>query len=363
MNAPVANYLPVRADWLALTCEAVLEPQLLIVDAHHHLWGRPGWRFLMEEYRAEIVRSGHNIIASIFMQCQTGYDESLAAHLRPTGETDYVARQAERLGTDAPALCAGIVGHADLRLGAAVEEVLLAHIEKGRGRFRGIRHITAWDADVRLMNPRSAGPAGLLDDTAFRQGFARLAPLGLSFDAWLFQPQLGELVALARDFPQTLIVLNHLGGILGSGVYEGRRHELFTAWSRSMHELATCSNLVVKIGGLGMRINGFGFEKGALPPSSAQLAEAWRPYVETAIELFGPARCMFESNSPVDRGSYTSTAGWNAFKRLTGSMRTKERAQLFTETACRTYRLEGLRPTSQMVTGFSQATPKRPSAP
>ncbi|MFE0754270.1 amidohydrolase family protein [Inquilinus sp. NPDC058860] len=339
MTAPVANYLPVRADWLALEPEAALEPDLAIIDAHHHLWDRPGWRFLMDDYLSEIAGSGHRIIASVFMQCQTGYDEGLAPHLRPISESAYVAEQAGRLAETAPALCAGIVGHADLRLGAAVEEVLLAHIEKGRGRFRGIRHITAWNADGTLMNPLSAGPPGLLEDATFREGFARLAPLGLGFDAWLFQPQLGELTALARDFPETTIVLDHLGGILGIGAYAGWRHELFRSWSRSIRELAACPNVVAKIGGLGMRINGFDFEKEPMPPGSTRLAEAWRPYIETAIETFGPARCMFESNAPVDRGSYTFTAGWNAFKRLTESMDPEDRMQLFAGTARRVYRV------------------------
>lgn len=339
MTAPAVNYLPVRADWLALEPEAALEPELAIIDAHHHLWDRPGWRFLMDGYLSEITGSGHRIVASVFMQCRTAYDERLAPQLRPTGETAYVATEAEQLAESAPALCSGIVGHADLRLGAAVEEVLLAHIDMGRGRFRGIRHITAWDADGTLMNPLSAGPPGLLEDASFREGFARLAPLGLSFDAWLFQPQLGELTALARDFPKTTIVLDHLGGILGIGAYAGRRHELFQSWSRDIRELATCPNVVAKIGGLGMRINGFGFEKGSIPPGSAQLAEAWRPYVETAIEAFGPARCMFESNAPVDRGSYTFTAGWNAFKSLTEGMAPEHREQLFAGTAGRVYSL------------------------
>lgn len=339
MSAPPANYLPVRPDWLTLASEAALEPELPIVDAHHHLWDRPGWRFLIDDYKTELAASGHCIIASVFMQCQTAYDPTQPPHLRPVGETAYVAAKAERLGPDGPAFCAGIVGHADLRLGAGVEAVLLAHIEKGRGRFRGIRHITVWDADSSLMNPRSAGPPGLLGDACFREGFARLAPLGLSFDAWLFQPQLDELTALAQAFPETTIVLDHLGGILGAGAYQGRRDELFRDWKRAIRDLARCPNVVVKIGGLGMRINGFGFEQGMRPPDSRALAEAWRPYVETAIEAFEPRRCMLESNAPVDRGSYACAAGWNAFKRLTADYSADDRSALFWDTASRIYRL------------------------
>lgn len=342
MSAPVINYLPVRPDWLALAPEAALEPDLPIVDAHHHLWSRPGWRFLMDDYKTELTASGHRIVASVFMQCQTGYDLALPPHLRPVGETAYIAAEAERLGPDEPALCAGIVGHADLGLGAAVEDVLLAHIEKGRGRFRGIRHITVWDADSSLMNPLSAGPPGLLGDARFREGFARLAPLGLSFDAWLFQPQIDELTALAQAFPETVIVLNHLGGILGAGAYRGRRDELFQDWARAIRDLARCPNVVAKVGGLGMRINGFGFDQGEQPPASALLAETWRPYVETAVEAFGPKRCMLESNTPVDRGSYACATGWNAFKRLTASLPDEDRSALFCDTARDIYRLETL---------------------
>lgn len=339
MNAPVANYLPLRPDWLAQAPEAALEPELPIVDAHHHLWDRPGWRFLIDDYKAELAASGHRIVASVFMQCQTAYDATQPVHLRPVGETAYIAAEAERLGPDQPALCSGIVGHADLRLGAAVEDVLLAHLEKGCGRFRGIRHITVWDADPTLMNPLSAGPPGLLGDARFREGFARLAPLGLSFDAWLFQPQLDELTALAHSFPETTIVLDHLGGILGAGAYQGRRNDLFQVWERAIRNLARCPNVVAKIGGLGMRINGFGFERGTRPPDSRALADAWRPYVETAIEAFEPRRCMLESNAPVDRGSYACAAGWNAFKRLTADLSADDRSSLFSDTATRIYRL------------------------
>lgn len=334
-----ANYLPVRPDWLALASEVAIEPDLPIIDAHHHLWDRHGWRFLMDAYLDEVSTSGHRIVGSVFMQCQTAYDASLPPHMRPVGETAYVAREAERVRSALQSVCSGIVGHADLRLGAAVEEVLLGHMEADATRFRGIRHITVWDADASLMNPLSAGPPALLDDARFIEGFARLAPLGLSFDAWLFQPQLDELTALARRFPDTTIVLDHLGGLLGIGAYRGRKDELFQSWARSIRRLADCPNVVVKIGGLGMRINGFGFELRARPPTSAELAHTWRPYVETAIAAFGPARCMFESNAPVDRGSYAVTTGWNALKILTQGMAEGERAELFAGTARRVYRL------------------------
>ena len=338
MSGP--NYLSVRPDWLALRREEPLEPDLPIVDAHHHLWDRPGWRYLFDEYRADIDMSGHNVVATVYVQAQSMYRPDGPAALRPVGEVEFangVAAMAASGRYGRPRICAAIVGHADLRLGAAVQGVLEAEIRAGGGRLRGIRHLTAWDADSSLVNPLSACPPGLLADPAFREGFARLAPLGLSFDAWLFHPQIPELTALARAVPDTRIVLDHLGGILRIGAYAGRRPEIFAAWERDLRGLARCPNVVCKLGGLGMRINGFGFETGAEPPSSLDLAAAWRPYVETCIDAFAPSRCMFESNFPVDRGSYPYGTAWNAFKRLSQGMTSAERALLFSETAITTY--------------------------
>ncbi|WP_245335018.1 amidohydrolase family protein [Bradyrhizobium mercantei] len=336
------NYLAVRPDWLARGVEAALEPELPIIDAHHHLWDRQGWRYLFDEYLADIAGSGHNVMASVFMQCQAMYRDVGPAAMRVVGETEFVNGVAatSASGNYGPRqLCAGIVGHADLRLGDDVTPVLEAHIAAAPGRFSGIRHITVRDADRSLMNPLSAGPPGLLGDSAFRAGFARLAPLGLVFDAWLFHPQISELTELARAFPQTTIVLDHLGGIVGIGAYRDRRAEIFAEWSRAMRELAGCENVYVKLGGLGMRINGFGFETLDAPPASEVLAAAWRPYIELCIEVFGAQRCMFESNFPVDKGSYGYGSVWNAFKRLTRHVSESDRASLFSGTAARVYGL------------------------
>ncbi|MGY3233437.1 L-fuconolactonase [Bradyrhizobium sp. USDA 4448] len=337
-----SNYLAVRPDWLARGVEAALEPELPIIDAHHHLWDRPNWKYLFDEYNADIAASGHNITASVFMQCQAMYRSDGPAEMRVIGETEFIngVGAMSASGNYGPrGLCAGIIGHADLRLGDAVAPVLEAHLAAAPNRFRGIRHITVWDADRSLMNPLSAGPPALLSDETFRKGFARLAPLGLIFDAWLFHPQIPELTALARAFPQTTIVLDHLGGIVGIGAYQDRRDEIFAGWSRSIRELATCQNICVKLGGLGMRINGFGFEAQDAPPSSEVLAETWRPYVETCIEAFGTQRCMFESNFPVDKGSYSYGTVWNAFKRLTRQAGDSELTSLFSATAARVYGL------------------------
>ena len=333
-----SNYLAVRPDWLALRAEEILEPGLPIVDAHHHFYERPGWTYFVDDYLAD-ARSGHNIVASVYMQAQTRYRPEGPAALKPLGETEFVAAVAREHVASHPLVAKGIVGHADFRLGTGVLEVLEAHVQAGHGRFKGVRHLSTWDADSSLVNPLSAAPKGLLLDQSYRQGVAQLAALGLSYDAWLFFHQLPELFDLAKDIPDTPVVINHCGGIVRIGAYEGLRPAVADTWLQGMRQLAQLPNVFVKLGGLGMRINGFEFEKGATPPTSRELAETWRPWMEPCIELFGADRCMFESNFPVDKGSYSYATCWNAFKRLTSSAGADERRALFEGTASRVYRL------------------------
>jgi len=339
MKPSTSNYLAVREDWLALHEEEIIDPALPIVDAHHHFYDRPGWIYLAPDYLAD-ARSGHDIRASVYMQAQTRYRSQGPDALKPVGETEYVAAVADASAAGRPEVAKAIVGHADLRLGASVRDVLEAHLQAGRGRFRGIRHLTTWDADASLLNPLSAAPRGMLLDKTYREGVAQLAPLGLSYDAWLFFPQLPELIDLAKAFPDTTIVVNHCGGVVRIASYQDRRPDVFTAWSQSMRELARLPNVNVKLGGLGMRINGFDFEKGDAPPSSMHLAQTWKPWMDTCIDAFGAERCMFESNFPVDKGSYSFATGWNAFKRLTAGASASERQSLFEGTVSRVYRLD-----------------------
>jgi predicted TIM-barrel fold metal-dependent hydrolase len=336
------HYLPVRDDWLARRTEAILEPELPIVDPHHHLWDRPGWRYMLEDLLAD-TNSGHNIVGTVFVQCRSMHRASGPEAFKPVGETEFVNGVAamSASGTYGPAkICAGIVGHADLRHGADVRAVLEAHIRAGGGRFRGIRHITAYDPDPILLNPAYSPPPGLMYDATFREGFATLAPLNLTFDAWLYHPQLQDVADLARAFPDTGICLNHIGGPLAYGAYAGGREELFPVWAAAIRQVASCPNVVVKLGGMAMRINGWDFHEQAEPPSSEALAAAWKPYVETCIEAFGAARCMFESNFPVDKGSYGYAPFWNACKILAKSASAAEKTDLFSGTAARFYRLD-----------------------
>jgi len=326
--------------WLALGTEGILEPALPIIDAHHHMWDRPPERYGLDEVLAD-VRDGHNVRATVFMECTAMWKAEGPDHLRPVGETEYVNGAAAQSASGIygeSRVCAGIVSHADLRRGAAAREVLEAHVRAGGGRFCGIRQQAQFDEKLGSMSRRAA-PKDLLMDADFRAGFAELAPLGLTFDAYIYFTQLGQLADLAGAYPDTGVILNHVGAPLGIGPYAGRREEVFAAWSRSIVKLARRPNVTVKIGGMGMPAYGFGFHEQATPPSSEDLAAVWRPYVETCIDAFGADRCMFESNFPVDKKSYSYSVLWNALKRLSIDYSADERRALFSGTAARIYRI------------------------
>ena len=342
ISAQISSHLAIRKEWLDRRREDPLDPALPIVDPHHHLIDRPeSGTYLMSDL-LEDIGSGHNIVATVYLEWLSMYRAGGPEEMRPVGEIEFangVAAMSASGGYGKPRLCAGIVGHADLMLGARVAEVLEAMIAAGGGRFRGIRYIASSDPDQAQWGATFVRPQGLLLDKRVREGFAQLAPLGLSFDAWAFHPQLGDVVDLARAFPAMPIVMNHVGGPIGLGRYKGKRDEVFADWSARIRELAACPNVHVKLGGLGMKMFGFDVHEGDLPPSSEQLAAAWRPYVETCIAAFGPSRAMFESNFPVDKGSYGYGVFWNACKRLAQGASAAEKADLFHDSASRFYRL------------------------
>ena len=332
-----------RPDWLRRRCEAVIEPERPICDPHHHLWDRPNNRYIVEDLAADLG-SGHNIVSTVFVECGAEYRPDGAEVLRPVGETEFVVREAERaaatLGSSTD-IAAGIVSFVDLRLGAEVEHVLAAHAEAGRGRFRGIRHCVATDADTRVPAHRTEPPLGLLADDTFREGFACLQSFGASFEAWAYHPQLPELLDLARAFPETTIVLNHVGGPLGVGPYAGDRTAVIARWRDSISALARCPNVYLKLGGFGMTLYGFGWEMLPQPPSSEALADAAGPFVHHCVDRFGVERAVFESNFPVDKVSYSYAILWNAFKRTAARYSAAEQDALFHDNAVRLYRLDG----------------------
>jgi predicted TIM-barrel fold metal-dependent hydrolase len=311
--------------------EDALEPDLVICDPHHHLWDHPNNRYLFAELQAD-TGSGHRIERTVFVECLSGYRRDGPAAFRPVGETEFV------VDADPDGSIAGIVGYADLRE-PEIDDVLAAHQDAGAGRFRGIRHANAWDPNPEIRASHTDPPPGLLGDPAFRSGFAALARAGLSFDAWLYHPQIPELTDLARARPDVPIVLDHLGGPLGIGPYRHRRSQVLEAWRTSLTDLATCPNVVVKLGGIGMPLFGMEWHHQPGGASSEQLAATWGAEIRWCIEQFGVDRCMFESNFPVDKASCGYRVLWNAFKRIVADASPEEKASLFHDTATRTYRI------------------------
>jgi predicted TIM-barrel fold metal-dependent hydrolase len=344
--------------------EDIFEPDLPIIDAHHHLWDlrpllpafpEPRHPFIealvdasyysFDALQAD-ARNGHNVVATVFVECGAFYDPARGEALQSVGEVEFVNGVAAQgasgiYGDFRP--CAAIVGHADLRLGAAAGAVLDA-LQAASPRFVGIRHQGAWDADEAAYPSALMAPRGLYADDSFRAGFAELASRKLTFDAWVFEPQLDEVVSLARAFPDQPIVLDHCGGILALGSYAGKLEERFAGWRRSIMELALCCNVKVKLGGLGMAQVQLPARGPAAGLGSEELAAMWRPYIETCIEAFGPDRAMFESNYPVDRWGASYPVLWNAFKQIAAGASAGEKHALFAGTAARVYGIEHILP-------------------
>lgn len=338
---------PTNRAWLEQIVEETLEPSLPICDPHHHLWEfrheRVAHRYLLDDILAD-VNAGHNVVSTVFIECGAMYRASGPQHLRVVGETEFVNGIAAMSASGLYGPCriaAGIVGTTDLKLGAAAGEVLDAHIQAGGGRFRGIRHQGTWDASELVPDGRNGPEQHEFLDSRFREGFAELAPRQLSFEGWCYHTQIPDLTDLARAFSDTTIILNHFGGPLGIGPYAGTREAAFPRWKSDLSELAACENVVAKLGGINMELNGFAWHEQPKPPSSQSLMEATRPYYEHAIEVFGPGRCMFESNFPVDMVSCSYNVLWNSFKRLTLGYGAEDKAKLFHDTATRVYRLDG----------------------
>ena len=328
--------------WLEQVREEIVEPERAIVDPHHHLWKRGGFPpYLLEDLWAD-TGSGHNVVRTVFVECGAEYREDGPEHLRPVGETEFVAATAERSAAGGPghARIAGIVAHADLRLGARVEEVLEAHEAAGLGLFRGIRHAGARDPHPEALMIAGRAPEGLYADDDYRAGLRRLGELGYSFDTWHYHHQNRAFAELARAVPDTPMVLDHFGTPLGVGPYAEKREEIFEQWKLDVREIASCENVVAKLGGLAMPDNGFGWMGRATPATSDELVEAQRRYYLHMIECFGADRCMLESNFPVDKLSISYPVLWNALKKIVAACSEAEKDAMFHDTAARVYRLD-----------------------
>jgi predicted TIM-barrel fold metal-dependent hydrolase len=348
----------------AASNEPILEPELPIVDPHHHFWLMPEAaidateargtvtarglaavfrlrpRYLFDELLADVT-SGHKVLATVYNDARAMYRSGGPPEMKSVGEVEFVNGMAAMAASGVfgnVRICAGIVGGADLRMGACVERVLEAHIQAGGDRYRGVRVSGIYDEDYSLFGAERV--PHLYADASFRTGFSCLERLKLSFDALLLEPQLPDLIDLARAFPDTQIILNHLGAPVGAGRYTGKRDERFPVWRASIQRLATCANVTVKLGGFGNPFGGFDFLFSQPPATSEQLASQWRPYIETCIEAFGAPRCMFESNFPVDIAAGAYPVIWNAFKRIAAGASRAEKAALFSGTAMRVYRLD-----------------------
>lgn len=343
--------------------ETILEPDLAIIDPHHHLWDlrpllpmfpEPRHRFLEALVPAAHytfdqllcdIQTGHNIIGTVFMECGAFYDAARSEEMKPVGEVEYVngvaAQSASGLYGNLKA-CAGIIGHSNLLLGDGVAPVLEALVSAGNGRFKGIRHQGAWDADPEVLGPPFHAPPELYREAKFRKGFAHLGKMGLTFDAWILEPQIPDVIDLARAFPDTPICLDHCGTPLGMASYTGKLEERFDIWAGNIRELAKCENVSVKLGGLAMHNCALPEEGPAAGVGSEELARLWKPYIDTCIDAFGPKRGMFESNYPVDRWGATYPILWNAFKRITSGASADEKAALYAGNAARFYDVDHL---------------------
>jgi predicted TIM-barrel fold metal-dependent hydrolase len=329
--------------WLRLTPETALEPALPICDPHHHIWAQrhepPAYqRYLLPDLAADIRDSGHNVRSTVFIEVKAFYRTEGPEEMRPVGEVAHVNGVAGEAATGKHGptrIAAAIVGHADLKLGDRVAPVLEA-MQAASPRFRGIRHSAGWDASPELAQrdiPR------VMATPQYRAGARVLAKMGLTLDNSIYHAQLDELAALARAVPDLTIVLNHIGGLVRVGPYAHRDNEVLADWRRGIAAVAACPNVVLKLGGVGQKRFGFDWFTRAKPIGSEELAEALAPLMHYCIEKFGPNRCMFESNFPVDKASYGYTIVWNAFKRLSKDYSSSERTALFHDTAARVYRI------------------------
>lgn len=332
-----------QTEWLAQVTEDILDPTREIIDPHHHLWEHPGLaKYFLEELWAD-TSSGHNVTKTVFMECQWSYLTDGPDHLKPVGETVFVAAEADRskAGGEGQPEIAGMVCGGDLRIDQGkLDELLDAHTEASGGRFRGIRHALARTPENTKLMFEGHAPEGLSENEAFRAGVRHLGKRGLTYDSWHFHPQNPQFTALARACPDTTMVLDHFGTPVGVGPFKGKRQEIFESWKQGMADMATCDNVVLKIGALAQPVNGTNWREGVTPPpTSDQVVEAQRAYYAHAIELFGPQRCMFESNFPVDRYGLSYQVYWNAMKKIAADYSEDEKTAMFSGTAARIYRV------------------------
>jgi predicted TIM-barrel fold metal-dependent hydrolase len=332
-----------RQDWLDRAPEEpVLDPGIAIVDTHHHVWETASrGRYMLEELHADLA-SGHNVVATVFVDCHFSYRTDGPEEMKAVGEVEAVAALADESDRRFPGkarVAQGIVGNADLSLGDRVVPVLEAMVAAGRGRFRGVRNSAGWHPDPVIGNNHQGFGPGHYARPDFRAGLRHLSRMGLSLDALTYHSHHQDILDLARAVPEANIVMNHTGMPLGYGPYTGKLDEVAKEWRRLLPEIAKCPNVSMKLGGMMMRLAAYDYNALPAPPSSEELARHWRPWIEPCIEMFGAGRCHFESNFPVDKMGVGYKALYNAFKRIASGCSPDEKADLFAGTARRVYRL------------------------
>lgn len=329
-----------RRDWWDQRIEPALAPDLEVVDTHLHLWEERDFpdptggtplrmsRYLPQDFDA----GGHRVVQIVYVECGSRYYLDGPEALRAVGESAFAAEMRDRFAAQAAAELAACIAYADLR-SALLEQIIDAHQSASAGLLRGIRQSAARleDPEARLL--AGAAEPGLYRDPAFRRGLAMLAERGLTFDAFVFHHQLGEVADLARAVPSATIVLNHLGGPVG---YDGPG-AIPGGWL--IDAVADCPNIVMKLGGVASLVTGYDAAGASMPPSSEDFVRDRGVLFEHAIERFGPERCMFESNFPVDSTSISYGTLWNAYKRIASEYDPGARDRLLSGTARAIYRL------------------------
>jgi predicted TIM-barrel fold metal-dependent hydrolase len=297
---------------------------LRVVDPHIHLWNREKLSYPWME------RAGGNFMGPCepilkthevgdFLADAQGVEVLKVVHIdaahdpaAPLKETQWLQSLADAPGS--PGMPQGIVAYADLSL-PDVERLLAAHA--ACRNVRGIRQTL----NVHANPYYDYVGRNFMSEPAWRRGFALLRSYRLSFDLQIYPSQMPEAAALAREHPDTTIVLNHTGMFVDRGSVAGWR-----AWRDGMRMLAGCPNVCAKISGLGMIDHDW-------------TVESLRPYALETIDAFGVERAMFASNFPVD-GLYGTYADlWSAYERIVADMSSTERDALFRANAERVYRI------------------------
>ena len=345
MNTNKSPHLPVRQEWLDQHIEDPISPNIPIIDPHHHLWDVGFGRYYIEELLEDINSSGHNIVSTVYIMSSSNteiYSKDGLEEFKPLNEIEFATSEGKRadlIPNNKVKVNASIVGSVDLTYGNKLQPVLEKAVNISEGRLKGIRMLLASHTDPRISSGAVKSDLGLMLHPNFIDGAKCIENANLSLDFWIYHTQLNEMEKIARSLPDLTIILNHIGGPIHLGEYEGKQAATHREWRSAMMRLSRIPNINVKLGGLGMAVNGAKFHNNKFPPNSVQLSDVWKPWIYETIDMFGFDRCMFESNFPVDKGSCSYGALWNAFKILAKDMSDDEINKLFSKNAAKIYKI------------------------